>query len=41
MNNSLIMEQKGVWDPNLITRTPFLIYEKNTPAEKVDKVTSS
>ena len=25
----------------MITRTPFIIYEKNTPAMKIDKVTSS
>lgn len=41
LNNGLIMEQKGVYDGNLITRTPFIIYEKNTQPMKIDKVTSS
>ena len=41
MDNNLIMEQKNVWDKNLITRTPCFIYKKNTPAMKISKVTSS
>jgi len=41
LDNNLIMEQKGVPDMNLATRTPFILYEKDTPAMKIDKVTSS
>ena len=41
LDDGLIMEQKQVWDKNLITRTPCMIYEKNTPGGKIDKVTSS
>lgn len=41
LDNNLIMQQKGVQDLNFITRTPFIIYEKNSPAMKIDKVTSS
>lgn len=37
LDNGLIMEQKGVWDTNLITRTPFFIYEKGTRPQKIDK----
>lgn len=41
LDDNLIMAKKDVWDKNLITRTPFMIYEKNTPGQKIDKVTSS
>lgn len=41
MDDNIVMAQKEVWDKNLITRTPFFIYEKGTPGQKIDKVTSS
>ena len=41
LDDALIMEQKGIFDSNLITRTPFFIYEKNTQPEKIEKVTST
>ena len=41
LDDNLVMEMKGVQDKNMITRTPFIIYEKDTPAMKIDKVTSS
>jgi phosphoglycerol transferase MdoB-like AlkP superfamily enzyme len=41
LDNQLVMEQKGAQDTNFLTNTPFFIYEKNTPAQKIDKVTSS
>lgn len=41
LDNNIVMNQKQVWDANLMTRTPFIIYEKNTPGQKIDKVTSS
>lgn len=37
MNNDYIMEQKGVDNANLMTRTPFFIYEKNTRPRKIDR----
>lgn len=41
MDTDLIMEQKGVRDKNMMTRTPFFIYEKNTPPQKIDKAGGS
>ncbi len=41
LDDRLIMEQKGVYDANLITHTPFFIYDKGTPGETVEKVTST
>ena len=41
LSDQLVMEQKGAADKNLMTRTPFFIYEKNTPGQKIDKVTSA
>ncbi len=41
LNNNLIMEQKNVFDLNLIQSTPFFIYSSDTAPEKVTKVTSS
>jgi phosphoglycerol transferase MdoB-like AlkP superfamily enzyme len=40
MSDGLVMAQKGVDDKNMITRTPFFIYEKNTPPMKIDKAIS-
>lgn len=37
MSNDYILAKKGAQDMNMITRTPFFIYEKNTPAMTVDK----
>ena len=41
LDTDLIMEQKGVNDKNMMTRTPFFIYEKGTPEQKIDKVGGS
>ena len=41
LDDNLVMEQKGVWDSNLITHTPFFIYEKNTQPRKIDKAASA
>lgn len=41
LSDELVMEQKGIYDSNLITQTPFFIYEKNTAPEKIEKVTST
>lgn len=41
LDNGLVMEQKGAPDMNFATRTPFIIYEKDTPPMKITKATSS
>lgn len=41
LDDELVMREKGVFDSNLIARTPFFIYEKNTQPEKIGKVTST
>ena len=41
LDNNIVMNEKQVWDQNLITRTPLIIYEQSTPAQKIDKVTSA
>ena len=40
MSDTLVMAQKGVDDKNMMTRTPFFIYEKNTLPMKIDKAIS-
>ncbi|MCI8688473.1 MAG: sulfatase-like hydrolase/transferase [Lawsonibacter sp.] len=40
MSDGLVMAQKGVDDKNMMTRTPFFIYEKNTLPMKIDKAIS-
>ena len=41
LDDGLVMAQKGVTDKNLMTRTPFFIYEAHTAPEKVGKATSA
>ena len=41
LDTGIIMRQKDVYDTDLICRTPFFIYEKNTPPQKIEKVVSS
>ena len=41
LDDTLVMQQKGVDDKNMITRTPFFICEKHTEAQKIEKVTST
>lgn len=41
LSNDYIMEKKGAQDMNMITRTPFFIYSKDTGPLKVDKVLGS
>lgn len=41
LDDALIMERKETYDSNLITRTPFFIYDKNTQPEKIEKVMST
>ena len=40
-NTQLVMELKGAENMDMINRTPFFIYSKDTPARTVSKVTSS
>lgn len=40
-DDAAVMAQKGVWDENLMTRTPCMIYEKHTPPMKIGKATGS
>ena len=41
LDDGLVMAQKGVTDKNLMTRTPFFIYEAHTAPEKIGKATSA
>jgi phosphoglycerol transferase MdoB-like AlkP superfamily enzyme len=41
MNDALVMEYKGVYDMNLLQRTPFFLYCKDWEASTIDKVNSS
>lgn len=41
LDNDLICREKGVDDLNMITRTPFFLYEAHTQPCKIEKVTSS
>lgn len=40
LDDGIVMRQKDIWDKNMITHTPFLIYEKYTQPQKIHKVTS-
>lgn len=40
LNDDIIMQEKGVWDRNLMTHTPFFIYEKHTQPQKISKAAS-
>lgn len=41
LDDALVMQLKGAEDANMMTRTPFFIYEKGTAPEKIEKVTSA
>ena len=38
LDTSLVMKNKGCWDMNLLTRTPFFIYADGITPQKIDKV---
>ena len=40
-NRDLVMQLKGVTDADMLTKTPFFIYSKGTPAQTVSKLTST
>ena len=41
MNDALVMQYKGVYDMNLLQRTPFFLYYSGWEGEVIDKVNSS
>ena len=41
LDDTIVMDQKGVYDQNLIQSTAFFIYSKGLSAEQVTKVTST